>query len=368
MKIQYCKKCLMPNTRPGSIFDKQGICQACHNYEKRKMINWKEREKELDALCDKYRGTGYYDCLIPVSGGKDSHRAVYEIKTKRKMNPLLVTVGDPFTKTKAGLHNLRNLGDTFGCDSIIFNASVDLIRKATRLTFEESGEPLVFLELAIYTVPIKMAVSLKIPFMIYGEYAPYEYGTTDKQTYSALGFINNSFKNADIDFWLKRGFSRKELNCVIPPTKKEFASINPEPVFLSYFIPWNSIENFKLARRHGFRDVAQEWKREGCVEDFDQIDSIGYMVHHWLKYPKFGFQRASELAARHIREERFGLERAKKLIKEKDHKLDSKSMKDFISVLGYTPKQFWNITGRFWNPNLFEKIDGAWKPKFNYDE
>jgi tRNA(Ile)-lysidine synthase TilS/MesJ len=99
----------MPDTRPGSIFDDKRVCQACRNYEKRKTIDWKERKEELLRLCDKYRrGDGYYDCVVPVNGGKGSHFQVYTMKVEMGINPLLITVGDPFTKTKAGSSNLRN--------------------------------------------------------------------------------------------------------------------------------------------------------------------------------------------------------------------------------------------------------------------
>ena len=365
--IKRCKKCFMPNTRPGSVFDKQGICLACRNYEKRKKINWKERKKELDNLCDKYRRrNGYYDCIIPVSGGKDSHMLVYKIKKGMKMNPLLITVGDPFTKTEAGVKNLRNLSDTFNCDHILFNLSTDLFRRVTRIAFEETGEVLKFVESAIYTFPIKIAMDMKIPLIVYGENSAYEYGTEDKESPSALECIKNTFKNIDINFWLKKGISKKELNCIIPPTEKEFALIKPEPIFMSYFIPWSSTENLKIAKRYGFTDLAHEWKREGCIENFEQIDSKGYMVYLWMKYPKFGFQRTSDIASRRVREGKLSLEKAKKLIKKNDYKLDPEAMKDYINLLGYSPRQFWNIIKRFWNRDLFEKIDGIWQPKFNY--
>ncbi|MHA1492198.1 MAG: N-acetyl sugar amidotransferase [Promethearchaeota archaeon] len=369
MKIQHCKKCLIPNTKPGAIFDEQGICQACHNYEKRKKINWEQRGKELDKLCnDHKRKDGYYDCLIAVSGGKDSHFLVHEMKVKRKMNPLLITVGDPFGKTKAGIDNLKNIGDVFNCDHIIFNMSTDLFKRATRLTFEEFGDPLRFFEAAIYTYPIKIAMDLKIPLIVYGENPSYEYGTTKKENPSGLEFIKNTFKAIDIDFWLKRGFSKKELYCITPPTEKELSSAKPKPIFMGYFLPWSSTENLRVAKKYGFKDIANEWKREGFIEDFEGVDLIGLLVHSWLKYPKFGFQRTSDVVSKRTREGKFSLEEAKKLIKENDHKLDPKATQDFMDLLGYTPKQFWNIIERFWNTDLFEKIDGVWKPKFNYDQ
>jgi len=362
--MRYCARCLMPDTRPGSIFDDEEVCQACRNYERRTAINWEERQKQLRELCDKHRREdGYYDCVIPVSGGKDSHFLVHSMKEELGMNPLLITVGDPFTKTEAGMRNYRNLGDTFGCDHILFNLSIDLFRRVTRTAFEEFGEPLRFVEAAIYTVPTKMAMQFGIPLVVYGENSAYEYGTTDTDNHSAMETILRIFDSIDIDFWLQRGVSRKEVNAITPPTKEELDAVQPEPIFMSHFSPWSSTKHLAIAKRYGFRDLSHEWKREGCIEDFEQIDSVAYMFHLWLKYPKFGFQRTTDIASRRVREGELSLSQAKKLIAEHDHKLDQRAMDDFINFLGYTPKQFWDIVERFWNRDIFEKVDGTWRLK-----
>lgn len=361
----YCKKCLMPNTRPGSIFNDEGICQACINFEKRKSIDWKKRNEELVSLCNKFRrNDGYYDCIIPVSGGKDSHFLVYKMKIEMNMNPLLLTVGDPFTKTKAGLHNLKNLSETFNCDHVIFNLSTDVFRRVTRLSFEEFGEPLRFIEAAIYTVPFKMALRLNIPLVVFGENSAYEYGSTDKESASAKDTIYKIFSSIYFDFWVERGFKKDELNVIAPlrDTELEKAS-DLEVIFMSYFEPWSSVTHYEIARKYGFKDLSGEWERDGCVENFEQIDSMGYMVHLWLKYPKFGFQRTTDIVSRRIREGRMSISEGKRLIMENDHKLDTKAMLDFINFLGYTPKQFWEIVEKFWNTEIFEKVDGIWKLK-----
>lgn len=362
--MRYCKKCAMPDTRPGSIFDEEGICQACHNYEDRKNVDWEVRWKELEELCDQYRQTdGSYDCIIPVSGGKDSHYQVYTMKVRLGMNPLLVTVGDAFTKTKAGLDNFKNLGETFGCDHMVFYISPDLFRRVTRVGFEELLNPLLFVETAINTVPIKLALKLKIPLLIDGEDGEYEYGTTDKWNPNALPWTERLFEQTNVDFWLERGFEKKELNSILPPTKEEWEAVNLKSIFMSYYEPWSSVYHEEIAKKYGFRDLAHEWRREGCMEDFEQIDSVAYLVHLWLKYPKFGFQRTSDIASRRVREGLLSLAEAKRFIRQYDHKLDRRAMDDFNNFLGYTPVQFWDIVEKFWNREIFEKVSGAWRLK-----
>lgn len=361
--IRHCKKCLMPNTRPGSAFNAEGICQACLNYEKRKTVNWQARRQQLQELCDKHRrGGGYYDCVIPVSGGKDSHFLVYTMKQEMKMNPLLVTVGDPFTKTKAGVSNLRNLKDTFSCDHLQFDLSIDLFRRATRIAFEKFGEPLRFVEAVIYTMPIKLALKLGISLMVYGENSAFEYGSAEQDDPSAREHIAAKFKNHSPQFWQEQGFARSELNSLAAPSDEELSKI--EPIFMSYFDPWSSTKHLEIARQYGFVDLAGEWKREGYIEDFEQIDSVAYIIHLWLKYPKFGFQRTSDIASRRVREGLLTKEEAKKLIEENDHKVDRRALDDFINFCGYTRKEFWDIVDRFYNKDLFEKVGESWKPKF----
>lgn len=362
--MRRCKKCFMPDTRPSSIFDEEDVCQACRNYEKRNSINWDSRKKELDELCNKYRrDDGYYDCLIPVSGGKDSHRIVYEMKVLRNMNPLLITIGDAFTKTQAGIKNYKNLGETFNCDHILFDLSIDLFKRVTRFAFEKNGEPLKFVEAAIYTVPLKMAIKLGISLVTFGENSSFEYGTTAVENNSANETIKRLFDSINLSFWLKNGIPMKEMNAIIPPTNDEVKATNPLVIYLSYYVPWSSTVNLNIAMMYGFSDLTHEWIREGYIENFEQIDSIAYIIHLWMKYPKFGFQRTSDIASRRVREGLLSLSEAKMLINKYDHMIDQRALEDFCNTLGYSKKEFWDVVDKFWNPNLFEKVDGVWMEK-----
>ena len=118
--MKYCKRCVMPDTRPGIVFDRGGVCSACRAYENRNRVDWDSRWKEFEQICEKYRRSnpGEYDCAIAVSGGKDSHYQVHLMKNIMHMNPILFTVEDNFTMTEAGKHNLKNLSEEFGCNII----------------------------------------------------------------------------------------------------------------------------------------------------------------------------------------------------------------------------------------------------------
>ena len=369
--MRYCKRCVMPDTRPHSIFDDEGICQACRNYDKQKKVNWEARFEELKSICEKYkRADGYYDCIIAVSGGKDSHFLTYMMKERMGLNPLLVCVADPFTSTATGVHNLRNLGESFGCDTIVFNMSVDLFRKVTKIGFEELGEPLRFIEASIYIVPFKYAVALNIPLVVFGENAAYTYGAIAEDGYSVKRYIlaghsaaGEKLGNTITEFWVKQGISINELNAIIPPTQEDLERVKPEPIFMSYFVPWDDERNYQIAKRYGFKDLHHEWKREGYIEDYGQIDSMAYLVHLWMKYPKFGFARATDIASRWIRKGKITREEAEKLVIENDHKLDQRAIEDFITFMGYSQTRFWDIVECFWNPELFEKVDDVWQLK-----
>jgi len=358
----------MPDTRPGIYFDDEGVCQACRNAERKKKIDWNARWKELEKLCDKYRGRSgdYYDCIVTVSGGKDSHYQVHVMKNLMKMNPFLVNVHN-FTWTEAGRHNFNNLSDVFGCDTISLHLNRKVARKMLCKAFEKLGSPTWYWDRAVYVFPIRMGINMKIPLIVYGENISYEYGGYQREeTYSAKDQINNDVaKSVNWDFWLDEDIAMKDLNAIVYPSKEEIEEAGLEPIYLSYFVPWDGYNNLQLAKKYGFKTLGDtgEWVREGYVEDYDQIDAIGYLVHPWLKYYKFGHARTTDVCSYWIRNGRIKREEAIKLVKEHDHKLDPKALKDFLEFTGYTEEEFWKIAERFRNKDIWEKVEAGWRLK-----
>lgn len=366
--MKYCTKCVMPDTRPGIKFDEQGVCSACRSYEHRAQVDWNARWKEFEKLCDKYRGMhgpDGYDCIIAVSGGKDSHYQVYLMKEVMHMNPLLVSAEDNFKMTEAGKHNIRNISEAFGCDLITMKPNIRAQKRIMRYTFEKYGKPTYFIDRYIYTYPLHMAVKFNLPLLVYGENVGWEYGGADGiETYSAKDIIKNGVASGidTEEIIVNTGVDRKELNFFEAPTQEELNKL--DPVYISYFTQWNSFKNYELAKKFGFHDLTHEWNRTHHVEQFDQIDSPAYLVHSWMKYPKFGHASATDYAARMVRYGMISREEAIKLVKEHDGNLDPRCVREFCEFLGYSELEFWKIVDSMYNKGLFEKdAIGRWALK-----
>lgn len=356
--MRYCTRCVMPDTRPDIFFNEEGVCAACQAYEKRQDVDFGRRRDELSDLCDQYRGmngSNGYDCMIAVSGGKDSHFQTHFMKEEMGMNPLLVTVEDNFPMTDAGIHNLKNLSEEFGCDIISMKPNIKAQKIVMRKTFERYAKPTYFIDRYIYTYPLHMAVNFNTPLLVYGENVDFEYGGAQKrETFSAKDQIDNAVASG-IPFSeiVGDGVTEKNLAFFDPPDQAELDQL--EPIYLSYFVPWNSYSNYIFAKSRGLHDLVHEWRRTHHIEDFDQVDSRAYLVHPWLKYPKFGHATATDYAARFIRYGLLSRDQGIELVKEHDHRLDSMAVRDFCEFLGYSETEFWAIVNKFYDPEIFEK-------------
>lgn len=366
--MRRCEKCVMPDTRPGIYFDDQGVCQACGAEEQKNKTNWDKRLEELKTLCDKYRGVNGNapDCVIAVSGGKDSHFQTYVMKELMGMNPLLVTVEDNFPMTEAGKHNIQNISEAFSCNIISLKPSIKVQKLLMRYMFEKYAKPTWFLDRLIYTHPVRVAMKFGIKLVIYGENVGYEYGGIHRvETYSAKDQINNgAASTVDWKEFEDIGLTMKDLQMCEYPSSDEMESTELDPIYLSYFVRWSSYNNYQIAKKLGFRDLTHEWRREHTFEDYDQVDSRAYLVHPWLKYPKFGHASATDYASKYIRYGLITREQGMELVRRYDHVLDQLAMEDFCKFVGYTVREFWEIVDKFYNPDLFERdSSGLWKLK-----
>jgi hypothetical protein len=328
--MEICKECGMPSTRPGSVF-KEGTCLACLNFKNRATIDWHERQRLLREICEERIAEGAeYDCVCPVSGGKDSTVIVSEL-VALGMKPLLVTVTDEFSKTKAGSHNLKNIAEEFNLDHIIFRHKPQTFRTNTLRDFVNELHPLKWIEEKIYDTPIKIAKQFKIPLVFFGENSNYEYGSSN-----ALDILH--------------------------PLSDDETKV----YFFFAFHPYNEYESMEKARKFGFKglDDYDEWFRQGNVENFTQIDSIAYMIQLWTKFPKFGFQRVSDITSRMVRKNQITKEQADLLISERDYVCDPAAKRDFCNTINITEGYFNQVVDRHANRDILVKdVNGNWRRK-----
>jgi N-acetyl sugar amidotransferase len=358
----------MPDTRPGIKFS-DGVCAGCIAYEKQSNTDWEARWKELEKICDRYRGCNGngYDCAIAVSGGKDSHYQVYAMKELLGMNPILLAVGN-IEWTETGRKNALNIQDAFNCDMITLNPNPHVTKIMTKKAFEELGSPTWYVDALIYAYPYRMAMNLGVKLLVYGENVNYTYGGRyDEETPSAMMQpMNDVVKPVDFNMWLKDGqLEMQNLESAVQPTYEECREFGLEPIYISYFMPWDSAHNYEVAKRYGFRHLAHEYLREGTVEQYNQIDSLGYLLNQYIKYPKFGHASATEMASRWIRAGLKTREEMIPLVKEYDRKLDQGIVEKFCEFTHMSPREFWITLDKWYNKKLFEQDqDGVWHEKF----
>jgi N-acetyl sugar amidotransferase len=358
----------MPDTRPGIQFMEDGVCAPCHNYEKQKQIDWENRFKEFEILCDKYRGCNgnSYDCAIAVSGGKDSHFQVYYMKEVMKMNPLLLsTACTEWTET--GRKNIENIAEAFSCDVISIQPNPRVAKIMAKKAFMEIGSPTWYIDALIYAFPYRMAAKLGLKLLVYGENVNYTYGGKyNIETPSAKFQPLNDVVKPIWDKWLEDGqLSEMELASAKQMTLEEYDESGLEAVYLSYYLPWDSHHNYEVAKRWGFRHLGHEYQREATLEQYNQIDSISYLLNQYLKYPKFGHSSATEMASRWIRAGRVTREEMIPLVKKFDKILDQGIVDRFMEYTSMKPREFWAIMDKWYNRELFyQDRDGVWHEKF----
>jgi N-acetyl sugar amidotransferase len=373
-KIFWCKNCLNISTRPRITFDNRGWCNACVWMEEKKTMDWKPRQKELISLLDKYRSkNNNFDCIVPVSGGKDGSYVAYQLKHKYNMNPLTVTVR-PALSTKIGEQNLINFIQS-GYNHIHISCNPIVLDRLNKYGFIEKGFPYYGWLIAIMTAVIRVAINFKIPLIFYGEDGEVEYGGSTQNKNKALYDIEY-MKRVYLEGGHQKVFDRiikdddiNETDLVFFkfPSEDEVSKIGLSFTHWSYFEPWDSYRNYIVAKEHcGLIE-----KDEGNLDtftNFAQNDQALYSLHTYLMYLKFGFGRATQDSGIEIRRGSMTREQAINLVKMYDNAYPYDLIDTYLKYYGMTKEEFDTILDKYANKNLFKKIDGIWQPKFTVAE
>jgi len=358
--LNYCKRCLYPDTKPQLVFDENGICSACKNHELKEKIDWKSKEKELKEILEKFRSeNNYYDCIIPVSGGKDSHFQTYTIKEKFGLNPLVVNF-HPLDQTEIGKKNLDNL-KKLGVDCIEFSPNPNVYLKLARFGLKKLGDFQWPEHIGIFTVPVQIAVKYKIPLIIWGENPQFEYGQpTDIAIDTILdrkwlekngGYFLDKIKPQDM---IKHGFELNDMQPYLYPSDEEINQVGITGIFLGSYIKWDIFKQLETVKAIGFQE--NDEPKEGTFNKWENLDVYFTVFHDYFKFLKYGFGRATDHASIEIMHGRISREQGLKLVKQYEGKIPRKYLKKFLEFADMSMDDFIGICNEFTNKEIF-KVD-----------
>lgn len=335
--------------------------------EEKKSLDWSKREKELVSLLDRYRGSAKgFDCLVPVSGGKDGSYVAHQLKHRYGMNPLAVTIRPPLD-LDIGNTNLKNFIDS-GYSHIHITPDSEIMRRFNKFGFIEKGFPYYGWITAVMTSVIRTAVAFDIPLIFYGEDGEVEYGGSNKTSKESL-FDINYMK----DVYLEGGYD-KVLNLLedIDETALYFwkfpdeQDLKRKDVYLthwSYFEPWDSYRNYLVAKdKCGLEE--NEDGNSGTFTNFAQNDQLLYSLHAYLMYLKFGFGRATQDAGIEIRRGAMTREQAVNLVRIYDGIYPEEYIQQYLEYYEMTKDEFDGVLDKWANKELFKKVDGIWMPSY----
>lgn len=369
--MEYCARCLYPaNAKPTIIFDEEGVCSGCRYHESRGKleIDWTEREEMLreileDAKAEARRRGAAHDCIIPVSGGKDSHFQVWLLKKKYGMNPLLITFNHLYN-TASGNANLANLVVKSGFDFIRFSAGMDSVRKISRYMLKTVGDLTWHYHAGIRTLPFQIAVQHKIPLIVWGEHGFaeltgivtledfVEFTKWTRKEHDMRGYEPHDLVGCD-------GITEHDIAPYIYPSDDDIADLDIRGIYLSNFGEWDAKAHAELMiAEWGFSPIAYE--RGRTFNLYAKIEDHANEVHDYLKYLKFGYGRATDDASMEIRHGRMTREEGIEMVKRYDAR-EPATLANYCDFLGITVQEFYDWVEPMRDGQIWQKgSDGRW--------
>jgi len=398
-EVRFCRRCVISNQRPNSAveflhnrssrketigFDAEGVCDACRAGEQKQRIDWTAREKELRDLCDRFRRKdGYYDCLVPGSGGKDSFYAAHKLKYEYGMHPLTVTWA-PHIYTEWGWKN-HQAWIHAGFDNYLCLPNGRVHRLLTRLAVENLFHPFQPFILGQKNLAPKMALLFNIPLVFYGENEA-EYGNPLADMSSAKR-DHRYFTMTDpsqvylggtslTDLTGKYGLERVDLEPYLPADPTRLEAAKAEVHYLGYYLKWHPQSCYYYAVEKGGFQASPE-RTPGTYSKYNSIDDRIDDFHYWTTYVKFGLGRASYDAAQEIRSGDITRDEGVALVKRFDGEWPSRFADEIMAYLSINEnefpvaskqfdrpvidqKYFIALADKFRSPHLWQQKDGEW--------
>jgi len=365
--LTYCKRCVMPDTKPDLHLDEEGVCNACRSFEKRSEVDWDARYQELLQLLEKYRRRdgSNWDCIVPVSGGKDSTYQVVRM-LQLGLNPLCVT-STTCDLTPIGRENIENI-KRLGVDYVEMSPNPLIRAKLNRIGLTQVGDVSWPEHVGIFTIPVRAAVQYNVPLIVWGENSQNEYGgpaaAADNNVLNRrwLEEFGGLLGMRVTDLVGMEGIEARHLICYTYPSDEELARVGVTGLFLGHYMPWDGLSNALIAQANGF-------KTPGCVVtgsmvSYENLDNHQVGIHDYFKFLKFGFGRATDHACLHIRRGRLtrrdGLDIVKRLDGRFPWEYLGKSLEDVLRPLEMTVDEFIRVCDKFTNKKIFRRdVSGA---------
>jgi N-acetyl sugar amidotransferase len=358
--IRYCRRCVMPETKPDFHIDEEGVCNACRSYERRRNIDWKARREELLRILDRYRSKdgSNYDCIVPVSGGKDSH---YQVITMLDlgMTPLCVTATTD-KLSDIGRHNIENL-KKLGVDYIEVTTNPMVRRKVNYLVLTQIGDISWPEHVTIFTIPVRIAVQMNVPLIVWGENSQNEYGgpagaaENNTLTRRWLEEFGGLLGLRVSDLVRQNIVRQQDLIQYTYPTDDDLKGVGVTGIFLGYYVPWDGYHNALVAQAHGFRTYHRAV--EGSLVNYENLDNCQTGIHDYFKFLKFAFGRATDLACMHVRRGRITRHEAIQLVRLHDGKFPwvylGCPLEEILKEIDMSLDEFIKVCDRFTNKKLF---------------
>lgn len=372
-KMRYCSKCVYPKSSAVPLaFDENGLCSGCKSANERVLVDWDRKKRQFERILEEYKNKdgSNYDCIIPVSGGKDSYYQVHLIKKVYGLNPLLVTYnGNNYTET--GMKNLRNMREAFGVDHIFYTPSIETLKKMNRLGLQMMGDMNWHAHSGIFTYPIRVAVQQNIPLMIWGEHGFMDLGGMHSYNdmveftyryrhehclrgYEWYDFIEQAPKFGEI-------LKKNELITWMYPSDEEIERVGVRGLFVSNFFKWEANEHGQLMKDlYGFIESEVPFERTyRLMSNLDDMHENG--IKDYMKYVKFGYGRASDHVCKDIRAGIMTREEGIEIIRKMDP-IKSKDLYRWLEYVGWTEEYFDEVADRFRDPRVWWiNENGEWQ-------
>lgn len=360
--LTYCKTCLTPDTRPNGQFNADGVCTACEYYGQAGRVNFDARFAELKAIIDhKVRNhrRKRWQCIVGVSGGKDSTRQALWVREKLGVNPLLVSVAYPPRQiSPVGAGNLSNLID-LGFDTLVIGPAPRLSRELVRAAFFRFANWCRPTEMCLFAGVPQIAIEKGIKLILWGENPALQVGdlgSLGDSIWDGRNLVNiNTLAGGDLGWFREVAGSDRHLSPYKFPTPEARARAGVETVFLGpAWRDWSDRVNSAVSYTHGFRGRTEGPEETADLFSTSMVDEDWMTVNMLLKYYKLGFSRGTEHANAFIRSGQLRREEAIAHVERYDGVCAPRFIDSFCRYIGITETVFWETVRKFAHPQLFD--------------